>query len=177
MLDFFTRSISLFGTHNTYVTERLRDIGQVNTVYSESEKIAFDDWQGRTQRKRRNIYIILFRYQLSSLCCTLNTMEAGQMAIRSVNADNITPGPWQCEAPGAATCQTWSEPGQMSSGRVCLPHINFVTLFVRNKKRWYFRTAHFCENENREWYVCCGKKWCLNSLFKLDNVCTPGDTV
>lgn len=40
-----------------------------------------------------------------------------------------------------------------------------LSLFVRNKKLWYFRTAHFCENENREWYVCCGKKRCLNTMF------------
>ena len=40
-----------------------------------------------------------------------------------------------------------------------------LSLFVRNKKLWYFRTAHFCENENREWYVCCGKKRCPNTMF------------
>ena len=75
------------------------------------------------------------------------------MVTRSGNVDNIALGPWQCDAPGAATCQC-----KCQSGRVCLPHINFVTLFVRGKKRWYFRTAHFCENQNREWYVCCGAR-------------------
>lgn len=52
-------------------------------------------------------------------------MVAGQMATRSGNVDNLAPGPGQCDAPGAATCQTWCK---CQSGRVCLPHINVVTL-------------------------------------------------